>query len=172
MSLKIGFDNKGITLMELVISMAIASLILTMLAFFIGGVSRSFQRSNEEVNLQMEAQVALNQISNQAMEAKDIIMPTDASDPDRRYIFQEYNNIDAYVIIYKGSEKKLYAVKTTIPNAGTVSDFTDADNLLAEYVSDIKMVKDEHDSTVTIDLKLSTGSENYTVSRQIKLRNK
>ncbi len=153
-------------MIELVIAMAIAAVVISMIMFFISVAAKSFRRTSDDVNLQMEAQTTINQISNLAMEAKavDIWNGTD----DIRYTFQ-YNDTEFKTIILVSDEKKLYQVSTTgFEDAKTVS-YNMQQNFLAEYVQSLVLTSEN--KSVTIDLSLSLGEDQYQISKTIKMRN-
>lgn len=147
--------------------MAITAIILSMILMLISGASHSFRRTNDEVNLQMEAQVAINQLSTLAMEAKDIGDNSDPSSEDTKYIIQ---NIDGtfYGVVFIKSDKKLYLINPLL----SASDLDAADkyNLLAEYVSTFKITL--AGKNATIDILFALGDEEYPVNRKVKIRNK
>ena len=56
-------NQKGFTLVELIIAVAIVAIVsVTIVSFMIAG-SRSYASSSTETNIQQEAQIAMNQIS-------------------------------------------------------------------------------------------------------------
>lgn len=162
-------NNRGISLIELIICLAITSIVLSILAVYISGASQVFRKTNDEVNLQMEAQVTINQLSNRAMEAKKIDLPTDPSDPKRRYVIEGYSESNVYVVIFNKEDNELYLTKaTSLAEAQSIT--SNDDSLLSEYLEDIQ-ITEEDSKTVTITLSFQAGKENYLVSRKIKLRN-
>lgn len=167
-------DNKGMTLIELIISIAISSIVVLMIVSFIDGASETFRRANNEVNLQMEAQTALNQLNNLAMEAKNIIETEPLASEDKRYIIE--SNTDFYTVILVKSDKKIYLVHksksdSTIEDAKTVL-YNEAEHLLTEYVKDLTISTIDEKKVVTITLTLSLGEEkDYKVNKKVRLRN-
>lgn len=59
----------GFTLVELIISMAIFSIVSIMIVMFMQTGSNSYQRARNELNLQMESQMLINQIRDMAYSA-------------------------------------------------------------------------------------------------------
>lgn len=168
--------NRGMTLIELIIALAISILVLSMIAVFMKVASRGFNKTNDDVKLQMEAQVAINQLSNLAMEAKDIKSLQGVSDPDCGFCIVGYNDSNTYAVIYTSDNQKLYLVNTTQENILNIS-YSEDNDLLAEYVSGIQMTwadinkKNEIIITLTFAVGEGTNRHTYTVSRKIKLRN-
>lgn len=65
-------NNKGFTLLELVISMAISLIIFGTITAFMGQSTRNYRRSNDEISLQLEAQLILNQLNELIMESNNV----------------------------------------------------------------------------------------------------
>jgi hypothetical protein len=162
--------------MELVISMAITAIVLSMIIMIINTATHGFKNTNEDVNLQMEAQIAMNQLSSLLMEASEKIDPVRIlTAPDAKYIFKCRTD-EYYSIIFKQDKNRLYLVqKSTAGEADNVDPFasTDLENqyLLAKYVSSfaIDLSTGGKSAQISIDFKL--GDENYTVSKKVRLRN-
>lgn len=70
-------NNKGMTLMELLVAFAISSIVLTALSYFIFTAIRMYNKNTASVDLQNEAQTALNQIVDNVMEADGIVLSYD-----------------------------------------------------------------------------------------------
>lgn len=142
-------NNKGMSLLELIISMAVSAIVVLMIITFISGALRIFQTTNNDVNLQMEAQTALNQLTKIIMEAGSI--PASVNMPEGNEIRYRICNEDAigsdYAIIYKKDVKKLYlvSIEDTVTIDSNIS-YTDEDNLLAEYVADFSISELSSDS--------------------------
>lgn len=174
-------NNKGITLLELIISMAISIVVVLMIVSFINSSFRVFRKTNDRVTLQMEAQTAINQLVNLAMEAKGIsdeaVILTNA---DIRY---QVDRIDLagyhnYAIIWRMDYKKLYLVELVPPmnDFGDISfdreeDF-DQEYLLAEYVEEFSITSVAGNAGLKkIKLRMRCGDEEYEVTKEIILRN-
>lgn len=173
--MRLSRNNKGTSLVELVIAMAIAAIVLGIIMMFINGVSKSFRRTNDEVNLQMEAQTTINQISNIAMEAKDMekYPATGEADPvtgELRYTF-EGNNNEFITFVFASHESKLYQVQTTDFLTAQTAAYNMQNNFLAEYVTELKIDENTAKQSVTINLKLALGNDNYQIKKTVKMRN-
>lgn len=62
-------EEDGFTLVELIISMAIFSIVSIMIMMFLQTGSNSYQRAKNELDLQMESQMLINQIRDMAYSA-------------------------------------------------------------------------------------------------------
>lgn len=168
-------NNKGATLVELIIAMAVAAIVLSMIMYFIFGATKSFQRTSEEVNLQLEAQTAINQINNIIMEAEEMeIYPPDGLiDPvtgDIRYTFH-CNNNEFYTFIYVEADMLLYQAQTTGFVESRTVTYNKQEHLLAEYVERFEITKIDRNKSAKIEMILGLGSEKYQVSKLVKMRN-
>ncbi|HKL79621.1 MAG TPA: prepilin-type N-terminal cleavage/methylation domain-containing protein [Mobilitalea sp.] len=166
MRLHISGNNKGTSLIELIIAMAIAAIVLSMIMFLINVSSNNFRRTSNEVNLQMESQTAINQISNLAMEAIEVTREVNGN--IERYIF-ENSDADYYTIVFDATEMELYQIGPTGFEEAKVAAYNKEVNLLAEYVDNFEIniaVK-----SVNIILTSALGEDTFTVSKKVKLRN-
>lgn len=169
-------NNRGMSLAELIISMAISTIVVLMIIAFISGAFRVFRRTNDEVNLQMEAQTTLNQIANVMMEAKKIDK-MDLPDNETRYCIDidlESDPGSGYALIYKKNDKKLYLVSID-HNSNYLSVLTDENkNLLAEYAEQFSITEDAANPKVKIiNIQFQIGGDGVpvTVTKKVKLRN-
>lgn len=134
-------DNKGFTLVELMIGIAIASAVMVGLIVLISSSSKSFSTTSQEVNLQIEAQTTMNSISDMLIEATtvkvyphgtlgDKIVLITAADSVTENVggASQVNTKDVvHVIINDVSEQKLYYTKKVAnPTGGTSFDVNDS----------------------------------------------
>lgn len=168
-------NNKGMSLLELVIAMAISAIVILMIVSFISAAFRVFRKTNDEVNLQMEAQTAINQLANILMEAKKV---------EKSTIVERYriDNIDLagysdYAIVFDDSANELYLVEynpASLPSGITYENipYSKTQNLLAEYVDEFRITPDNAEGSIqSIYLKLTLGNETYSITKQVDLRN-
>ncbi|HKL79081.1 MAG TPA: type II secretion system protein [Mobilitalea sp.] len=161
-------NNKGTSLIELIIAMAIVAIVLSMIMFLINVSSNSFRRTSDEVNLQMESQTAINQISNLAMEAIEVKQV--AIGNITRNIFK-YGDTEFYTIVFDSAEMELYQVATADVEEAKVATYNKAEHLLAEYVESFVINIAPDAKSVNIILTSSLGEDTFTVSKKVKLRN-
>lgn len=168
--MRLHIDNKGMSLVELIISMAVTAIILSIIIMIISVASNSFRRTSNEVNLQMEAQIAINQLSTLIMEASDIensTNPVPVGCVAKYIICNDGIGANYYSVVFINN--KLYLASKTTRDAVDAVVPTDADNLLAEYVSGFAIALPN--KTATIDISFTLGKETYSVSKKVKLRN-
>ncbi|MBE5962873.1 MAG: prepilin-type N-terminal cleavage/methylation domain-containing protein [Lachnospiraceae bacterium] len=65
-------DNKGYTLIELIVSILVSSIVLLALLGFLVAATKSYRLSNAEVTLQLESQVTSNQIGERIIASKKV----------------------------------------------------------------------------------------------------
>ena len=160
-------DNRGTSLIELIIGVLIAAIVLSMILLFLNSASKGFRRTNDDVNLQMEAQTIINQISNLAMEATDMEPYLDIPD-EKRFIFM-YKLDEYYTIIHHGGF--LYQVSTTDIEQAKVEGYSKELHLLAEYVESLDIEHTSDSKTIDIILRLSLGKDSVELKKKVKLRN-
>ncbi|NLJ97634.1 MAG: hypothetical protein GX321_10840 [Clostridiales bacterium] len=153
--------------MELIIAVVIAGIVLLMIMTFVNSASNSFKLANEEVNIQIEAQTIINQLSNLAMEAMDMESHTDLTG-NKRFIFK-YAVDDYYVIVI--DEEELYQIKASSLEDAKENPYNKEDHFLAEYVYQLDIEKTSNDDAVVIDLTLSFGSDRENMIKTVKFRN-
>lgn len=157
-------NNKGITLVELMITIAISSLVFGVISMFILNSIKSYTRSNEEVVLQMEGQTILNQLTDLIMEAHNVKW-------DGTEKLAIYQGKTTYKIRFVYGEKRLYFRKAPT-STGTYGD----EILFGEYVEDFQVIDtgvDNDNPQIKISFKLKKNNRNYEVKESVvTLRNK
>lgn len=168
-------NNEGMTLVELIITIAITAIVFSMIVMIIVTASHGVRRTNENVNLQMEAQSAVSQLSVLTMEASNVVASTTTLYPDRRYLVTTPDYY--YAFSFDASESKLYLIQVDNLPAYSITSVdtpavtpTDEENLLAEYVKDFTI--NLSGKTAVIDLELEMGDQSYQITKKVKLRNK
>lgn len=168
-------DDRGITLVEIIISIAAAAIVIGVTTIFIQNALKSYNIATDTIDLQMDAQVLMEQLATWVMEGNYVdpnaevggkkvciiyniprepstSLPT-GSDPDlmgKRWMR----------VIWRNDEGELYTVykehagavivpdpldTTTVPV--TSSELTEIkDNLLSNHVEEFKMERPDDDS--------------------------
>ncbi|MCB2289672.1 prepilin-type N-terminal cleavage/methylation domain-containing protein [Clostridium sp. CS001] len=73
-------NKKGFTLIEIIISMAIFSIVMIAIYSFFLTNYKSLNRVSLEAEIQSQAQVAMDKITNIAMESSDVVIRTEGTD--------------------------------------------------------------------------------------------
>jgi type II secretory pathway component PulJ len=155
------------TLLELILAMAISVIVVMMIIAFISGALRVFRKTNNEVNLQMEAQTTMNQLTGLLMEAS--MVTESMTDPDRYYIA----NVAGYglAVIFDRGGSRLYLVELGSGDNYETVAFTEQENLLAEYVKEFSIIP-EDGALYKINLKLQIDEQDmYKLESRVELRN-
>ena len=157
---KLGKDNKGFSLVELLVAITISAIVAGGIGYLLTTSLRMYNKDTVDVSLQQELQITLNQIVDYAMESETIVADFDDTYPNYLALGTfDKTKLNAQIIWQDGN--KLYLKKTTvddfclssnpadadfrkidkskieslIPSAGTSSDA----NLLAQYVTAFKV---------------------------------
>ncbi len=161
--------NSGMTLLELILAMAISVIVVMMIIAFISGALRVFRKTNNEVNLQMEAQTTMNQLTGLLMEASRITGPVTDPDEDRYHI--ENSSEYGLAVIWDKENGRLYLVELGSGDDYETVAFTEQENLLAEYVSRFSMPQKDG-ALYGIELELQIDERDmYELNNKVELRN-
>jgi prepilin-type N-terminal cleavage/methylation domain-containing protein len=159
-------DNRGFSLIELIITIAISVFVLGILASFLWQSSNYYRRSNEEVTLQMEAQTILNQLKDLIVEA-DCVEFDDSTDPPVLRIQQGEGLL--YELSFDSSGKTLDFVKAVREADGSIS--RTPPQLFGRYVEHFQ-ISDTGDSFIKLSFTLQGEFCTYEVKESlIYLRN-
>ncbi len=187
-----GMNNKGVTLIELVIAVAISSIVILMVGMFMNVGVNTFSSNQSEITIQQETQKTLNQLNTWTMEAtKGVAVFGSCPSYDSAYVIyysgEEAEDNFMRVILFKHSAKKLYAIKvnTDATFKGSEADiqsvastmFGGAENpnryvmcdFISNFTADSTRILDQ---IVTISLQYQVESRSSIVSTKVKLRNK
>lgn len=194
-------DQKGLTLVELLVAVAIAAIVaISVGAFMIVG-ARSFSSTSSEVNLQYESQLAFNQLQDLVIDTSlgvtykyepadgsaevtviadeqggSLLIPTDAK-KKKLYLF---NSDVVYVVIWDREESRLYyeEYETSIDAHGKLimdeSKPKEQMARMADYITDfrIDLTRLEEKRIVRVDMGFAKENKEYAASYNITMRNK
>ena len=160
--------NKGVTLIEIVLTAAISMTVILAVTIFLNTGNKSYHEAKKELNLQAEAQILMNQLCDRILEANQI---DNYNESDRTCIFYQVDEdtkqiMDEKMIWYDGVSKLYYF--TGKQEIGKLKP--EEKNLLAQHVKSIDIKRDG--SLVTVSLVLNQGTREYQVEDKIRLRNK
>lgn len=158
-------NNKGLTLVELMIAMAIASIVIGSITYFMAASTKSYRKANDEITLQLEAQTILNQLNELIIEAYNVKMN------DSEKILSIYRSDMIYYI--KEENNKLMLNKKS-SNSSISED--DTWILFGEYIQDFSIV-DTGDSnrnkSILISFDLNKNESYYHIKdSMVTLRNR
>lgn len=178
-------DNKGFSLIELVVVVAILAIIGLAVVGFMGTGTNLFGSVSNEVDVQEEAQLTLNQISDMVTsssrgvsyyygdsETNVVLSDADVPADVTRKTLVIYNSDYIYNIIWKGDEKKIYLRKDAIDESGAITQGNES--LMAEYViafsPSLKNTKDKN--YISLKVSFKANKKEYTTSQNFTMRNK
>jgi prepilin-type N-terminal cleavage/methylation domain-containing protein len=182
--LSIRLNNKGVTLVELIVAMAVSSIVIGMVVLIISSGSRSFRMGQQEVDLQMQAQTVINQIEDVVIEAYwlekksniTIEGTSDVASDVTGYII--YSNEGISAVVFDRTLQLLYFVDgltaSQITTLSTAS-YTKANNFMASHVTDFMMGTDSStmltDQKTLLHITLKNNASQYTIDKTIAFRN-
>lgn len=86
-------NNKGLTLVELVIAVAMSTIVIGAATMFLYNAEKTYRRAEFSVDLQMEGQILMEQLGNWVMESNHILISSDKKVLVLYYIPRD-NNVD------------------------------------------------------------------------------
>lgn len=180
-------DHRGITLIELIIAIAVSTIIMGAATFLLATAQRNYRNASASIDLQSESQIMMEQIGHWIMEGNRVESNAAKNELTIYYIPK---NVDAAKlpmgvtatsdlaskrVIWISSNKKLYMKK--IENIAdpdhdttTVSASDEVDETcIGEYVTDFEV--EAKDAKVTLSVKLAQGIQKYEMKSEYKVRN-
>lgn len=168
-------NNKGYTLVEMLITLAIFGIIMIGIAMMMRTTSISYLKGSREVAMQTEVQIVANQVEELLVDATTGFsgMLTDAA--GRKYCWIQSGTTKHWLVFDSVEQELLY--DSTADGSGYTDDSL---SLMAEYVSDFNITgweklsatpSDNCDNKVTIELAMNNEGYEYEVSRDVFFRN-
>ena len=177
-------DNRGLTLVEMLISFAILSMMMVAVFAFMSNMTTQYQNSNNEVTVQNEVQTLMQQLENYIIDA-NVDVEWDGTNlyvlSDDEFCVITYNSADQslkYSGFDSGDLSEDYTNAVTNNDRASVYSAASAmcgsgSDLLAEYVAKfeptVNLSADEN--YVAIEIKIEKTNRSYTATKNIYLRN-
>lgn len=170
-------NNKGFSLVELIVALAIFAIVGLALVGFVASSTNNFNRSNEEIGLQYEQQLVVNQVRDIIIESGEGIYYDDTTKLLTIYgSLKQVNDVKKYpvsFVSYKATDKKLYlssaefanTTDISYANAGTASLFAED---VTNFSADLSQVKK---GKVTFSITFERGGKTKSVTETVALRN-
>lgn len=184
-------NNKGYTLVELIVAMLIGAIVMLAAAGFVSLGSNLFRNGTSDVNLSVESETALNFVSDLLRESKDYIYYPSIEAQTGRYKALVVNTSDSgidyvNVIVFNESESLLCYEKQELPSGDTLSDITLSDikaicdasginDYLASYVKNFIVTPSDFEDvneSIKLQIYLKAGNSEYESSLLVTSRNK
>ena len=165
-------NNKGFTLVELLVAIAIGGLVLAALSMLVSQGVNNYRKQTVLAALQNDANITLNQISDNVMEADRLILVNDSF--GKTTYFQIKENV---YYIYK--DETIYQSTVADISKGSIlcENVTEFDVRIIDTSlvtdKDSKMVEEINNPVqLRISLKVENMNEERAVNRSISMRNK
>lgn len=186
-------DNRGFTLVELIISMAVMTIVAGTISLLMIQGSKSYSNAKSELDLQMESQTVMAQLNTMIMEANMVnydstnhvltlyqieTLPATAGSVsipkqvnDIKFI--QFKNNKLY--LYEHDHDQLKPASGGSVDCAGCGKYT-ADGLLADYIEDFYVTPEgdlpADNTAVTVHLKMKSGIQSYDAEAITKIRNK
>lgn len=186
-NLKLNKDNanKGFTLVELIIGVAILAIVTAAIAGFMVTGTKNYTNQNTEVMIQEEAQLAVNQMADIIIDAarsvsykevgedKIFVVYNGEEDEDGK-VTERYPGEKNYYFYYRAEDREIAYTEFAVAYENPSEDGDSIDCLLAEDVSDFKVDLSMLESKRTVGLSVTIERRNkkYTANTNITIRNK
>lgn len=168
-------DEQGFTLVEMIIAFGILGIVSLMIVGFIMTGTRSYTKQSSDVNVQTEAQLTLNQLSDRIIDTSRAISYKESPGESLLTIF---NDDEIYLVRWSEADERLYAAGITGDFSG-IEDANDLDltgvtwSVMADYMTGFNVNVDEiaEKGQVYITLEFNDSGSTYKTSGHVTLRN-
>ncbi len=173
-------DNRGMTLVELIVAIAMSAVIMVAATFFLNNALRSYNAAAESIDLQMESQILMEQIATWVMEGSRVIVEDGGGALAVQYIPAEFSydlgltftppqKEETRRVFWKNG-RKLYMEELAGPQAPDYEADARDENCIGEYIEDFSAVSEGADK-VRVTIRMKAGTQEYELSSEIALRN-
>lgn len=157
--MKLRKNNRGFTLVELIVSTAILSIVAVAASAFMVAGTRTYSSVNYTVRLQYEAQIAMAQLQEYTVDCTDGI----AWDGSTLYIV---NGTDVHLFKFESTAQTLSYAKTVRADELNVTSY----DLAAEHITDMDVNLSEGQAEIT--LQMQRNGKTYSATQLIAMRNR
>ena len=194
-SSRIKQDNKGFTLVELLVGIAVIAIVSGLIGVFLIFSTRTYGKVTDEADLQEDAQILLSQMDNYIIDTdsalryyadesesgsgteilKDSLYPGGADGLTKKWL-EIYKTTDSgytkETILWTKSTGKLTYKQETIDTAGAVTENIEEQDLASDVTDfSIDLTKVISLRQVTVSVALTSGDRSYSADTTVYLRN-
>lgn len=171
-------NQKGVTLLELILAMAIGSIVLSAIALVILTSSNTYAYSEMDISLQSETQIIMNQITDMILSSNNVKFDTTSgSDPILKIYTTDGTTEFPRKEIRFDQGKNQLLLKEIDDAAEHINSDTEPETLLGDFVKSINVTDTSADNNINmvVDLELETKVKKRTyyckLSNIVVLRN-
>lgn len=179
-------DNRGLTLIELIVAVAISAIALGAIWQFVLVSTRSYENSKAEAELQQEVQQTMNQMQNLLIDTNRAVayyyedganytqMNSDYDTPkDVSKRLEVYNDDTVAHLEWDKEKHQVVYKETSVENAASDNDADWESAVLAEGVETLALDLSQVEEKQVLKVKMSfeRGNKTYTATRNIAMRN-
>lgn len=157
-------DQRGFTLVELIVAVLIMGMVMLAAAGFIASAANSYRVSNIEIELQMEAQIAVNQFGDILIEAREYTVQENVDGTMAKLTVTTGEGITYTFRVDTGKHRLMFSV-----DGGEEA-------LLAKYCESVRITPgtkpaEGEKQIVTVVIDFLHSGKSYTTTNCISLRN-
>lgn len=174
-------NNKGFSMVELLVAFGIMGVIVTTVGYMMTTSSKTYSSLSTEAQLQAEAQVVANAVSELAIDAFDagntlettLESNIDGTVKDRLVLLSK-SKTDATRYIITHSDKKLYLQKQEYDLANNQYKAADSAALLGQYIDafDVNLSRVKDENMISFTLTYVKNGKKYVGDYQVLMRNR
>lgn len=183
-------DNKGFSIIELLITTVLFSTVALAVTFFITTGMKTCNVAQNYINLQMESQIIINQLSNFTIEGNDVSFSGDGTNNGTYHIyFVDKNTKETKkeaIICFVANQKKLFYYELDGALAPPIADIKDEISKAEDVTKDVVItygellgenvaffeIKTDKKPYIEMKLNLEYEGNKYQTQESVTLRNK
>jgi len=169
-------NNKGLTLIELIISLVIFAIVMTAAFSFMLAGTHSYEAVTDRLSLNLEAQLALNQLGDYVLDCNAGLSYSDGTLYVVDYDDDGSGGHTAPVFQYRDGSLYYGKGSASLDSLGRYTFTVTAVDLLAEHVTAFSVTPvsadGEHISSAVLSLEFAKRAAAYSGEKIVALRNK
>lgn len=169
-------NNKGFSLVELIVSFAVLSLVLVLIGIVIKSSANTYSMISSNINLQYESQLAMSQIQEYVIDCNGSVVVLDDDGNNILYIFNKRatgvgDDYDGYMFKLSADTSDLKLYVKSFSDAPSFN-FAGADGQpMTSHVETFNAELSTDKTYIVITLTYKLGNSDYTGRQTIAFRN-